>query len=553
MARKNWKLVLAAEVILVGWPFGVAAAQEKSVVREVATPSPCISCGRPSFLLWNRCKGRLEKWFAPDAPDTSPLGQSVYQTMTNQVASGVAARMILNDFDFEPNSVILNFRGREKLPQLAALAMRYPYYITVERTNYDPALADLRRHAVVKEMARLSIPVSAERIVVGGPLTPGLSGVERSCFTSLFSIRQCPAALMGTGFGRLAPRRTGLPESAKQSHVGGSVFSFWVTNPGGIMQKNRRGWLAVLAGCVLLSGCQGPGSHPTRTSPASEKTPDLTAAQKADVQFALARSVEKSGDLGQASAMYQDVLKKDPRRADALDRLAVIHARQEQFEQAVALHKKALAIQPVNADFRCNLGYCYYLQNRWAEAEIQLQKAIELAPNHQRAHNNLGLVLARTERSQKALAEFRRAGCTEADAHSNLAFVLTLANSGGSQGALRSCRRTGAVVRQPRMGCVSSVHLKDIEDGGSIVRLDRRQDIRSSQTVRASNRQADGNNPSYRTVWTAMTKPPLSRRSRSRAPDAESDQPGETAWAGAVNAEPNVANAGPSPAWRRCR
>lgn len=195
------------------------------------------------------------------------------------------------------------------------------------------------------------------------------------------------------------------------------------------MRQYRHGWLAVLTGCVLMTGCQGPASHVARTPPPAENSPKLSSAQKADVQFALARSLEKSGELGQASAMYQDVLKKDPRRADALDRLAVIHARQDKFEQAIHLHRQALALQPTNADFHCNLGYCYYLQKRWAEAELALQKAIELAPHHQRAHNNLGLVLAHTERSQQAFASFRRAGCSDADAHNNLAFVLTLTNS----------------------------------------------------------------------------------------------------------------------------
>jgi Tfp pilus assembly protein PilF len=194
------------------------------------------------------------------------------------------------------------------------------------------------------------------------------------------------------------------------------------------MQLNRHRWLAMLAGCVLLTSCQGSGNRVASTSP-PERSPILNASQKADVQFALARTVEKKGDLVQATALYHDVVKKDPRRADAFDRLAVIYARQEQFEQAVALHKKALALEPGNANFHCNLGYCYYLQKRWAEAELALQKAIELAPDHQRAFNNLGLVLAHTERSQQAFAAFRRAGCSEADAHNNLAFVLTLTNS----------------------------------------------------------------------------------------------------------------------------
>ena len=43
-----------------------------------------------------------------------------------------------------------------------------------------------------------------------------------------------------------------------------------------------------------------------------------------------------------------------------------------------------------------------------------------------RAHTNLGLLLARTDRRDKAMTEFARAGCTEAEARANLAFALTL-------------------------------------------------------------------------------------------------------------------------------
>jgi Flp pilus assembly protein TadD len=201
------------------------------------------------------------------------------------------------------------------------------------------------------------------------------------------------------------------------------------------MSFNRQGWFFVLAslgGCALLAGCQGTGpvQHIARApAPPAENLPKLTVAQQADLQVAFARTLEKTGTGDQAIATYEDALRKDPKRADALDRLAVINARKGQFDQAVVLHKKAVALQPNNADFVCNLGYCYYLQQRWAEAEMQFRKAVELAPTHSRAMNNLGLVLARTERTKEALTAFRRAGCSEADAHSNLAFGLTLQNS----------------------------------------------------------------------------------------------------------------------------
>src|ERR1700752_2467487 len=63
------------------------------------------------------------------------------------------------------------------------------------------------------------------------------------------------------------------------------------------------------------------------------------------------------------------------------------------------------------------------------EAEAALGRAIELKPDHQRAQNNLGMVLARSGRGAEALDAFRRAGCTQADAHANLAYGLTLNGS----------------------------------------------------------------------------------------------------------------------------
>jgi hypothetical protein len=48
-------------------------------------------------------------------------------------------------------------------------------------------------------------------------------------------------------------------------------------------------------------------------------------------------------------------------------------------------------------------------------------------PDHKRAHNNLGLVLARQGKVDAALAEFRLAGCSDADGRMNLAYARTLA------------------------------------------------------------------------------------------------------------------------------
>src|SRR5581483_4349081 len=90
------------------------------------------------------------------------------------------------------------------------------------------------------------------------------------------------------------------------------------------------------------------------------------------------------------------------------------------------MYRKALALRPGDPDIFCDVGYSFYLQRRWAEAEMNLRQAIALRPNHARAHNNLGLLLARTGRDAESLAEFRRAGCAEAEARANVAFALSL-------------------------------------------------------------------------------------------------------------------------------
>jgi Flp pilus assembly protein TadD len=66
------------------------------------------------------------------------------------------------------------------------------------------------------------------------------------------------------------------------------------------------------------------------------------------------------------------------------------------------------------------------LQKRWPEAEVSLRRALELQSDFPRARNNLALVLARTGRLPSAHQEFVKAGCTPAEAHSNLAYTFLL-------------------------------------------------------------------------------------------------------------------------------
>jgi len=186
------------------------------------------------------------------------------------------------------------------------------------------------------------------------------------------------------------------------------------------------------AGALIgLAGCQHAPSRPGVPSPLGLGNEPkgggttITPAQEADVQISMGRAAEQQGNLDQAMAAYRAALDRDRRRADAYARMAIVNDKQGKFRESADLYRKALAMHPGDPDIFCDIGYSLYLQRRWAEAEMNLRQAIAVNPEHLRAHNNLALLLARDNRLDDALAEFRRAGNDTVQAHLNLAFALT--------------------------------------------------------------------------------------------------------------------------------
>jgi tetratricopeptide (TPR) repeat protein len=190
----------------------------------------------------------------------------------------------------------------------------------------------------------------------------------------------------------------------------------------------QQGSIALALGAACVGGCQQFNRAPAMASlnPAADVgSSKVTPRQAADVQIALGRTLEQRGEVGPASAAYEEAVKRDPKRTDALVRLAVLNDQQGKFRESAVWYRKALQSSPGNPDIFCNMGYSLYLQKRWTEAEMNLQQALALKPDHVRARNNLGLVLAHTERVDQALAEFRKTG-SEAEARTNLALALTM-------------------------------------------------------------------------------------------------------------------------------
>jgi Flp pilus assembly protein TadD len=101
----------------------------------------------------------------------------------------------------------------------------------------------------------------------------------------------------------------------------------------------------------------------------------------------------------------------------------VLYDRHCDFSRAEVQYRKLAGRHPNDADLLNDWGYSNYLRNNWDEAESKFRRALQINPRHARAHSNLGLVLGQKDRYQEAFTEFRAAQLSEAEAHSNLAFV----------------------------------------------------------------------------------------------------------------------------------
>ncbi len=206
---------------------------------------------------------------------------------------------------------------------------------------------------------------------------------------------------------------------------------------GGVSGSMALAW--VLAVC--LTGCQQLGKvtatfrqrpEPSRQTLVNGEQSEeawpakLSARQKADIEMAVARSLEAQGNIDGAVKVYLRVVREDASRSDACHRLAVLHDQKGDCRTSESFYQAALHKDPENAELHCDFGYSLYLQNRWPEAEVGLRRAIALKPDLARAHNNLGLLLARTGRHQESLMEFAAAGCGESEARANLDFAISL-------------------------------------------------------------------------------------------------------------------------------
>ena len=203
-------------------------------------------------------------------------------------------------------------------------------------------------------------------------------------------------------------------------------------------------------GCLApLQGLSDPAS-PTGPGDANAAKPELAPAAAVKVSFTVAEEMEKTGHYAEAVVFYERARQSDAQQTawpwtdhvHVSRKLARLYDRLGDTPHALAEYQQALKESPRDASLLNSFGYFYYSRGKWAEAEEQLRHALSIDPRHKRAWVNLGLTLGEQGRFPESLEAFRKA-VSEAEAHSNLAFILTTQGKRGGQARISAGRRAG--------------------------------------------------------------------------------------------------------------
>ena len=139
-----------------------------------------------------------------------------------------------------------------------------------------------------------------------------------------------------------------------------------------------------------------------------------------------ARQLELAGRYQESISKFEWLMQNGLDSALVCHRLGVLYDKTGQSDRALPYYQKAINKDPTNAELLCDIGYRYAIGGDWQHAVSYYQMALKNSPNLDRAHNNLGVVMARNNRSDLAINHFLKAGCTEQQAQQNLAQITNV-------------------------------------------------------------------------------------------------------------------------------
>jgi predicted O-linked N-acetylglucosamine transferase (SPINDLY family) len=125
--------------------------------------------------------------------------------------------------------------------------------------------------------------------------------------------------------------------------------------------------------------------------------------------------MHQQGRLGEAEALYHQIVQSDPEHFDALRLLAIIAVQKKRFEESLVLFDKALTIHPNHVTSLNNQGVAFQKLRRFDEALCSYDKALAVKPDYSEAFLNRGVVLQELGRFGEAVLSFDKALAGHAD------------------------------------------------------------------------------------------------------------------------------------------
>lgn len=121
-----------------------------------------------------------------------------------------------------------------------------------------------------------------------------------------------------------------------------------------------------------------------------------------------ALDLHSDGRFAEAEAHYQELLSQNPRHADTLHLLGILHHQTGRHEEAARIIAKAIALEPGNADYLNNHGLALRAAGQLQAALSSYLKAMQLAPHDSDIHTNLGNTYQELGQFEEAADCFRR-------------------------------------------------------------------------------------------------------------------------------------------------
>ncbi len=125
----------------------------------------------------------------------------------------------------------------------------------------------------------------------------------------------------------------------------------------------------------------------------TKKTSPLTESKKSNSEFKERRKIintealfkqamnkQQEGNLDKAKLLYKEVIKRDPRNAQALNNLGVVHMSQKNYKWAIRRFNKALTVKSDYADAHYNLACLYSQTKEVARSFHHLKTAVKINP-----------------------------------------------------------------------------------------------------------------------------------------------------------------------------